>query len=428
MFETENIEFKSKYTDELYKEIIAFANTDGGIVYVGIDDKGNVIGLDNVDEVYTQITNGIRDAIMPDVTMFIKYSIQDNGVIRISVGEGAYKPYYLKGKGLKPSGVYVRQGASSVQASFEKIREMIKNTDGDEYEKMRSMEQELIFDDAIKTFNKYGVEFDESKYRTLGIKTQDGVFTNLATLISNQCKHTVKIAVFDDETNTVFKDNKEFGGSVFNQLEEAYSYLLLCNKTEFIFNGLERIEKSEYPQIALREALINAIVHRDYSYSGSIIINVNQRQIEFISIGGLPVGLSYEDIMNGISQPRNKHLADVFHRLHLVEAYGTGIRRIFKVYEQSSVKPKIEVTPNSFKLILPNMNDKLDTKARTDSPQEQEIIAYIVKNGSITDYEVREILGVKKTRAYNLIKSLKEKNLVYSQGRGEGKRYYLTHK
>lgn len=427
-FETENIEFKSKYTDDLYKEIIAFANTDGGTVYIGIDDNGNDVGLDNVDEAYTRVTNGIRDAIMPDVTMFIKYAIQDNRVIRISVGEGAYKPYYLKGKGLKPSGVYVRQGASSVQASFEKIREMIKNTDGDEYEKMRSMEQELTFDDAIKTFNKYGVEFDESKYRALGIKTQDGVFTNLATLISNQCNHTVKIAVFDDETNTVFKDNKEFSGSVFNQLEEAYSYLMLCNKTEYIFNGLERIEKSEYPQVALREALINAIVHRDYSYSGSIIINVNQSQMEFISIGGLPVGLSYEDITNGISQPRNKHLADIFHRLHLVEAYGTGIRRIFKAYEKISVKPKIEVTPNSFKLILPNMNNKLKTKAKSDSPQEQEIIDYIAEKGSITDLEIQEILKVKKTRAYNLVKAMKEKNLIYSQGRGENKKYHLLNK
>ena len=118
-FETENIEFKLQFTDELYKEVIAYANTDGGVIYIGIDNNGNAVGIDNVDENYTRITNGIRDAIMPDVTMFVKYTIQENRVVRITVGEGSYKPYYLKAKGLKPNGVFVRQGTSSVSASPE---------------------------------------------------------------------------------------------------------------------------------------------------------------------------------------------------------------------------------------------------------------------------------------------------------------------
>ena len=133
-FETENIEFKSQFTDEVYKEVIAFANTDGGVIYIGIDNAGNAVGIDNVDENYTRITNGIRDAIMPDVTMFVKYTIQENHVVRITVGEGSYKPYYLKSKGLKPSGVFVRQGTSSVSASPEQIRAMIKESDGDTFE------------------------------------------------------------------------------------------------------------------------------------------------------------------------------------------------------------------------------------------------------------------------------------------------------
>ena len=133
-YESERIEYKSQMIDDIYKEVIAFANTDGGVIYLGIDDKGNLIGIDNVDETYTRLTNGIRDAIAPDVTMFVRYVLQDNKVIRIEVGEGSYKPYYLKSKGMKPTGVYVRQGASSVQASPEQIRQMIKESDGDTYE------------------------------------------------------------------------------------------------------------------------------------------------------------------------------------------------------------------------------------------------------------------------------------------------------
>ena len=129
ILESENTEFKAKLTDEIYKEVIAFANTDGGVIYIGVDDNGNVVGIDNVDDTYTRITNGIRDAIQPDVTMFVKYKLEDNRVVKITVGEGSYKPYYLKSKGLKPNGVYIRQGASSVQASSEQIRRMIKVSD-----------------------------------------------------------------------------------------------------------------------------------------------------------------------------------------------------------------------------------------------------------------------------------------------------------
>ena len=125
-YESERIEYKSQMIEDLYREVIAFANSNGGVIYIGIDDQGNLTGIDNVDETYTRITNGIRDAIAPDVTMFVRYILQDNKVIQIEVGEGSYKPYYLKSKGMKPNGVYVRHGASSVQASPDQIRKMIK--------------------------------------------------------------------------------------------------------------------------------------------------------------------------------------------------------------------------------------------------------------------------------------------------------------
>ena len=196
-YENERVEYKSQMIDDIYKEVIAFANTDGGVIYIGIDDQGNVIGIDNVDETYTRLTNGIRDAIAPDVTVFVRYILQDNKVIRIEVGEGSYKPYYLKGKGLKPTGVYVRQGASSVQASPEQIRRMIKDSDGDVFEEMRTLRQDLTFDSAAAAFKRYKVAFSEDKFIALGLRNiHDDQFTNLALILSDQCPHTTKIAVF----------------------------------------------------------------------------------------------------------------------------------------------------------------------------------------------------------------------------------------
>lgn len=428
IFETENIEFKSQVTDDIYKEVIAFANTDGGVIYIGFDDEGNAVGIDDVDVTYTRLTNGIRDAINPDVTMFIKYTLQDNKVIKIAVGEGSYKPYYLKSKGLKPSGVYIRQGASSVQASPEQIRQLIKDSDGDMFEDMRSIEQNLTFKNAEDAFKKYNVEFGKEKFRVLGITdNSDSLYTNLAQIISDQCAHTTKVAVFGNDTNTEFRDSKEFGGSIFEQLDEVFSYLMLCNKTTATFKGLERVERTDYPEEALREALLNAIVHRDYSFSGSIIININDNEMEFISIGGLLPGLSPDDIRSGISQPRNKKLAEIFHRLHLIESYGTGIRKIYALYNNQAMQPRIEVTSNTFKIVLPNMNsaanldNAMNSKAVT--PQMQKILDVIEQNGQITDGEIEELLHIKDTRRYNLIKKMEAEELIIIKGRGSKKIY-----
>ena len=428
-FETENIEFKAQFTEDLYKEVIAFANTDGGVIYIGINNDGEAVGIDKVDENYTRITNGIRDAIMPDVTMFVKYTIQENKVVKITVGEGSYKPYYLKAKGLKPSGVFVRQGTSTAPASPEQIRAMIKESDGDTFESMRSMTQDLTFKSTKNAFTKYGIEFNKNKFRALGIThPNEDLYTNLALIISDQCTHTVKVAVFGDEAKTEFRDSKEFDGSIFEQLEDTYSFLTLCNKKIATFKGLERIEKADYPEAALREALLNALVHRDYSFSGSIIINVNDSEMEFISIGGLLPGLSPEDIKSGISQPRNKNLADIFHRLHLIESYGTGIRKIFNLYSKHSVQPRIEVTSNTFKIVLPNMNKAFDnvskpSQANGITDQKQRILAHIAINGFITEPEIMNLIGVKKTRAYGIAREMCIDGLIKSLGRGSTKKY-----
>lgn len=433
LYESENIEFKSQMVDDIYKEVIAFANTDGGTIYIGIDDQGNLTGIDNVDETYTRLTNGIRDAILPDVTMFVRYILQDDHVIRIEIGEGSYKPYYLKSKGLKPAGVYVRQGASSVQASYDQIRMLIKESDGDIFEEMRAMNQNLTFEKAKNAFDRYQVSFSEDKYIALGLRNlHDTQYTNLALLLSDQCQHTTKVAVFGDNNNTTFKDAKEFGGSIFEQLDNTYSYLSLCNRTSSIFQGLERIEKADYPAEALREALLNALVHRDYSYSGSIIINVNDSCIEFISIGGLLPGLSTDDICSGISQPRNRKLAEVFHRLKLIESYGTGIRRIYHLYKDCTAQPRIEVTQNTFKLILPNMN-ALPEKDRTNiapadthiaiTPQMQVVLDYLEEYGEIGSEELQELLNIKQTRAYLLTRQMSQNGLIEIIGRGAKKKY-----
>lgn len=438
LYESEQIEFKSEAIPTICKSVIAFANTNGGKLYVGISDDGSIAQLSDIDDIYTRITNTIRDAIVPDITMFIKYTLNDEGYIIIDITEGSSKPYYLKAKGLKPSGVFVRQGASSVPASQEQIRQLIKLSDGDNFEAMRSLNQELTFTTAQKIFQSKDLPFDETKYIALGLRNlKDNLFTNLALLISEQCTHSIKIAVFEDNENTKFQAHREFTGSLFQQLDNAFNFLMLCNQNPSNFSGLTRTDTWDYPEEAIREALLNAIIHRDYSYSGSIIINVNKQAIEFISLGGLLPGLSLEDIQLGISQPRNAKLAEIFHRLKFIESYGTGIRRIFALYKNCYVKPKITVTQHAFKITLPNLNynnNHQSTKlvAEKQAPysyypnaQQQKILSYVQEHRKISDKELQELLDVKRTRAYLIAKEMLDKKLLAVHGRGKKKYYYI---
>ena len=135
------------------KEIIAFANCEGGKLYIGIQDDGTVSGLDNPDEASLQISNMVRDSIKPDLTMFLHYetlTVDGKRIVVVDIQQGTERPYYIAKKDLRPEGVYVRQGYSAVPATNTAIRRMIKETDGDRFEEMRSLEQRLTFESAKK--------------------------------------------------------------------------------------------------------------------------------------------------------------------------------------------------------------------------------------------------------------------------------------
>jgi ATP-dependent DNA helicase RecG len=427
MREDSNTEFKREYTDDIKKAVLAFANSSGGTIYVGRDDDGTVYQLDEPDRLMTRITNSIRDSILPDITMFVRTAVDESG-ITVEVHEGTNKPYYLRDKGLRPSGVYVRQGASSVPTSFEQIREMIKLTDGDKYEAVRSMTQALTFKEAEDEFVRCGISFGESQMRTLGLIGSDGLYTNLGLLLSDQCAHTVKFAVFNGIKKGEFKTRKEIGGSLLRQMRSAFDFLSLANNLSATFSGLDRVEQFDYPEEAVREAMLNAIIHRDYAFSGSTIVNIYDDRMEFISLGGLVPGLWKEDLFLGISQPRNEKLANVFYRLKHVEAYGTGLKRIMQYYEELSAKPEITVTHSGFVLTLPNMRyagSLKDLQTGRVTARHQAVLDYIKENGSVNNQAIQELFSVKQTRAYIIIREMVAFGLIVKQASGRGDGEYV---
>lgn len=357
--ESELLELKKEFTDDIIKEIIAFANTNGGRIIIGVDDDGEVVGVNDSKSICEKLSSKINDNIKPSIIGLISIKVieeENKQIISIDVLRGTNRPYYIFSKGLKPTGVFVRLGNTSIPASENVIRDLIRESDNYNFEEMLSLNQELSFD-YTKSFFKYkNIDFKDNNMKTLKLINSDGMYTNLGLLLSEQCEHTIKVAVFADETKDKFLDRKEFEGSLLKQLSDAYQYLELNNKECSTYEGINRIDIKDYDSLGIREALLNALVHRDYSFDGSIIVNIYTDKIEFVSIGGLVKGISLPDIMVGISQTRNKKLANVFYRLRLLESYGTGIRKIIDDYKGFRVQPEFRVTPGAFLLTLPNRN------------------------------------------------------------------------
>ena len=208
-FENQNIEFKQEYVPDIRKEVMGFANADGGTIYVGVRKDGAVLGIDDPDGVMLQIVNSLKDSLAPDVMPFVRVNtaeIEGKQVVEIDVMTGTNRPYYLREKGLKPSGVYVRKGSSTQPMTEEGIREMILQNSGRSFELCRSMNQELTFQTLQAEMQKRSIEIGPSQMRTLKLIGEDGLYTNLALLLSDQCETTTKVALFQGTDKELFRD------------------------------------------------------------------------------------------------------------------------------------------------------------------------------------------------------------------------------
>ena len=437
-FENQNIEFKQEYVPDIRKEVMGFANADGGTVYVGVRKDGEILGISDPDEVMLKIVNSLKDSLAPDVMPFVKVDtikIEEKQVIEIDVTTGTNRPYYLREKGLKPSGVYVRKGSSTQPMTEEGIREMLIQNSGRSFELSRSMNQDLTFHTLEAEMQRRSIEIGPSQMRTLKLIGDDGLYTNLALLLSDQCETTIKVALFQGIDKELFRDRKEFTGSVLKQLEEVYGFIDLLNKTKATFSGLDRTDTRDYPEEAVREALLNSIVHRDYSFSGSNLINIYDDRIEFVSLGGLVSGLELKSIFLGVSQSRNPNLAAVFYRMRLIESYGTGIGKIERSYKFCRAKPEFETARGVFRVTLPNRNEeqKIEIQTIEDTnndvslrEQKDMILRYAKENGSITRKEAENLINAGTTKAFRLLKELCGAGKLKHKGSGTLSTYVIA--
>ena len=438
MIESSNTEFKREYTESIRKSVVAFANTDGGCIYIGVEDDGTAVGVADVDDVQKRVISLCRDGIQPDVMMFLscdRIMLEGQNVIRLQVQRGTDCPYYLKGKGIRPEGVYVRRGPVSLPASEAQIRKMIREAGDFHYEQERSLEQELTFRETERFLQKADVPFGEAERRTLHIVSKDGLYTNLGLLLSDQCQHTVKVALFSGKKQVVFRDRREFSGSLLLQVNQVIEYLDFHNALHSEIRGMKRLDSRDYPVESLREAIFNGFVHRDYGFSGSILVSVYEDKMEILSLGGLAEGVTYNDMMLGVSIPRNPKLAEIFYRLHYIEAFGTGVRRILADYANSEEKPQFLVSDNAVKVILPNLHAEWNHPViAVDFVQDErpeyrsgvaadEAVYQLIAAGLDSRKKLQLELGFSLTKMVNILRKLLDEGRIQRVGNGKNTRY-----
>ncbi len=415
-----NIEFKKSFSPSVGKEICAFTNTIGGKILFGVDDRGNIPGVTDFNRTKSQVQDLARNM---DPPISLGFDIVDNVLIAI-VPKGSKKPYSVNGK------FYFREAANSQQLKRDEIRDFFYK------EHLVYFDEKLCHDfntkkDLSEPAYKQFLELSKS-YSKLNRKnllenirlTREGVFSNAAILLF--CKDvtrylisaTVTCVLFMGETKVRILDKKVFSGDLYSNYQETILYLLSRLNTEYIIKSGPREEKLELPEAALREAVLNAIAHRDYRSTANIQVYIFSDRVEIVNPGGLVGGLRVEDLGTR-SMPRNPLLFSMMERMDLVEQIGSGILRMKDgMKEYGLEEPLIEADENWFSITFKRVvsqEEEVTTPVKLTQLQQQ-ILDYLNENPWITNDELAEKLDKSLATTKRLLSRLRALKLIEKLG------------
>ncbi|MCI5512121.1 MAG: putative DNA binding domain-containing protein [Eubacterium sp.] len=416
MKEHKRLEFKSTITNTFLKTVSAYSNFYGGEIVFGVNDDGSVCGIDNPDQVCLDIENRINDSISPKPDFEI--DIDDSKkIIRLIVREGQYKPYLYKGK------AYRRSDTASIEVDQAELKELVLQGSNLYFEELPCGKDDLLFQElSAKLMKNLDIKVvSEDILRTLGLFTKDKKFNNAAALLSDENDfYGIDIARFGNSINEIMDRETISKASVLKQYDAALNMIKRYYQYEEI-SEIERKKVDLVPEIAYREAIANALIYRDWSINSHIRISLFSDKIEIKSPGGLPRGITAEEYMKGdISCLRNPILGNVFFRLHYIEMFGTGVRRILLAYKDAKIKPKFEITDNVISVILPVTEDQYHV-----TNDEAKVMSALENGEQLSSSEIAKVTGYTKSKVLRLIEHLKEKDYIKIIGNGRGTKYSL---
>jgi len=364
--ETNRIEYKAQLTDGFEREVVAFLNYhEGGVIYIGIDDDGNVIGVTDVDSLQLKIVDRIKNNILP-ATMglfdVIVEKIENKEVIKIIISSGSEKPYYLRKYGMSPKGCLLRVGSSVQQMTTQMIDDYYSKRVRVTLSNMESPRNDLTFEQLKIYYEAKNLHLNAMFEETLDLLTKDGEYNYAAYMLADDNGISIKVAKYAGIDKVDLVENEEYGYcSIIKATKSVLDKLNVENRTFAKITSSVRTEKNMIDKVALREAVINAIVHNDYRREVPPVFEIFSDRLTITSYGGLVSGLSKEDFFKCHSMPRNRELMRVFKDVGLVEQLGSGMSRILDAYNESIFEftPNFLVVTFTFEkgLSLPNGND-----------------------------------------------------------------------
>ncbi|MCL2773298.1 MAG: putative DNA binding domain-containing protein [Oscillospiraceae bacterium] len=356
--ESNRIEYKSALTDKFEREVVAFLNyRDGGIIYIGVDDNGKAVGLDDADIVQLKIVDRIKNNILPNTLGLFDVVLErrdENDIIKIIVSSGTEKPYYIRQQGMSPSGCFLRVGSSVQPMTTAMIDEMYaKRTQKLTLSNIPSPRKDLTFEQLKIYYQEKGRTLNDNFAKNLELFTKDGQYNYVAYLLADNNSISIKVAKYLGTDKVDLIENGEYGFcSIIKAAKSVLDKLAIENTTFTKITSTTRQEKQMVNSVALREAVINAVVHNDYTKEIPPVFEIFSNRITVTSYGGLVEGYSKEDLLTCLSMPRNRELMRVFKDLELVEQLGSGMERILKIYNESIFK----FTPNFLIVSFPFEN------------------------------------------------------------------------
>lgn len=416
MRETRTIEFKEEITNSFLKTVSAFSNYDGGEIYFGIDDNGNVKGLSDIKQACLDIENKINDSIspQPDYTM----ELQNNDrTIKLTVKSGPQKPYLYRSK------AYKRNDTATIEVDTLELSRLILVGKNISFEELPCEDQELTFDVLSRKLKEcIQLEaFNQDTMKTLNLYNTTTGYNNAAGILADKNHFPgIDMAKFGENISVIYKRATFDNISALAVYDKALDVFKDYYQYEVI-QGADRKKIEKIPEAAFREAIANALIHREWGMTSQIRVSMFEDRVEILSPGGLPPGITEEEYLSGkLSALRNRNLANVFYGLGFVEIFGTGITRIKQLYEESLKRPDFEVTENTIKIVLPIIENDWNL---TDD--ERKIYHILSKTMMKSMGDIAPHVAFSKSKTTQLLKNMAEKGIVKIEGRGRGTKYAL---
>ncbi len=434
--EGNKLEFKESFNKNVLKTISAFANSNGGLIILGIDNEKKIRGIELNDQSYQKISNKIIDSlgIMPDVEAI---PLEDERHVLIIEVKKSAIPISFEGRYFK------RIGNTTREMNFEELKDFFRKDMRWERLTSEKFSEDELDEKEIKDF----LELAKSTGRLTGFTGSEPLSEILEKLgllengnITNGCMllfgknpqqyfDFAKVRVIKQKNNITIIGDRWITGNLFNQFRQTLEAIRNFLNIRYEIVGIERKDIWEYPLEAIREAVANALLHRDYFKPVNLQIKIFEDYIWFYNVGGLSENWDVKKLINvHSSNPRNPIMFNIFYLAGFVESVGSGIERmIYSLRTANLPEPEFEVSHSEFTLYFrKDFFNEEDLRKLGLNDRQIKAALYVKKVGKITNREYQRITGVKKRQASEDLKIIEEKGIFEKKGTtGKGTYYIL---